>query len=115
MLPTVHNLFDDPTPDASREDIAELISAGGFTLEHILSRSEASPAGFWYDQPCDEWVALVRGSADMEFAEGSVDDGPTATLSLRAGDAITIPARLKHRVASVSSDAVWIALHFSKH
>jgi len=32
---------------------------------------------------------------------------------LKSGDFLTIPARARHRVESVSSDAIWLALHFS--
>jgi cupin 2 domain-containing protein len=31
---------------------------------------------------------------------------------LKAGDHLRIPAHLRHRVASVSDDALWLAVHF---
>lgn len=51
---------------------------------------------------------LVRGTATLEFAAPDAVE----SLDLHAGDGLTIPARLKHRVAEVSSDAVWVAVHF---
>ena len=33
------------------------------------------------------------------------------SLSLKAGDYLLIPARARHRVASCSQDALWLALH----
>ena len=81
------------------------VAAGArFRLEHIASNRAASPPGFWYDQDAAEWVALVRGRATLEF-----DDG---RLELVSGDSLLIPAHVKHRVATTSADAVWLALHY---
>jgi cupin 2 domain-containing protein len=75
-------------------------------LERIISRGQSSPEGFWYDQPEDEWVLLVRGAATLRFADSE-------TIDLSAGDYLFLPARRQHRVESVSVDAVWVALHVS--
>lgn len=110
MIPRVVNLFPaPPSPPQARpeaETFHPLIQTPSLRLEHIVSRGQASPDGFWYDQPHDEWVLLARGTAVLDFG----DDG---TLALNAGDSLTIPARHKHRVAKVSHDAVWLALHLS--
>ncbi len=102
MLPTIRNLFA-PNPGLEDERVASVIEGAGFRLEHIASNGAASAPGFWYDQPAPEWVALVRGHATLEFADGK--------LALQPGDSLVIPAHLKHRVASTSADAVWLALH----
>ena len=101
-LPTITNLLDNPPSD--QEQFCELLSAGSAKLEHIISHGQASDPDFWYDQDNNEWVALIQGTACLQFVEGA--------LSLKAGDCVTIPAHLKHRVANVSQDAVWLALHF---
>ena len=62
------------------------------------------PAGFWYEQTEDEWVVLLAGSAALAFEDGR-------TLALCAGDWVSLPARCRHRVESVSQDAVWLAVH----
>jgi len=36
------------------------------------------------------------------------------SLNLKAGDYLLIPAHEKHRVASCSQDARWLALHVTK-
>lgn len=91
-------------PAALATEQTELLASGArFRLEHILSASHASPPDFWYDQPQAEWAIVLAGSAELEFEEGKVTMG--------AGEALLIPAGLKHRVAR-SSDAVWLALHF---
>ena len=85
------------------EQITTLAVGTHFRFEHMLSGSYASPPDFWYDQAQAEWAVLLAGSATLEFEEGSV--------VMTAGEALLIPAHLKHRVAR-SSDAVWLALHF---
>jgi cupin 2 domain-containing protein len=106
--PEVRSLLDSSFPsDGEGERFESLLSGESFRLERILSRGTASPPDFWYDQSEEEWVLLVSGQARLEFeGEGMVD--------LCAGDALRIPARCRHRVASVSGDAVWLALHFSR-
>ena len=47
---------------------------------------------------------VLAGSAVLAFADGRV-------LALRAGDWTSLPARCRHRVESVSDDAVWLAVH----
>jgi cupin 2 domain-containing protein len=74
-------------------------------IERILSRAQASPEGFWYDQAQPEWVVLLRGSATLSFAGQD-------KMDLQAGDYLLIPAHLKHRVDRVSEDALWLAVHF---
>ena len=81
-----------------------LLRQDGLLLEQIVSHGKASPEGFWYDQSKPEWVALLRGTARLEFDDG---DRP-----LVAGDALLIPAHCRHRVAECSQDAIWLALHF---
>lgn len=73
-------------------------------VERIVSFGHASPPGFWYEQDEDEWVVLLVGSAVLAFADQHV-------LALRAGDWVSLPARCRHRVESVSLDAVWLAVH----
>lgn len=89
------------------EEISQLLAAGNeFKLERITSYGHPSPSGYWYDQEQDEWVALLQGKASLEFETGSI--------TLTAGNHLLIPAHCKHRVARVSVDAIWLALHFKK-
>ncbi|MBK8959444.1 MAG: cupin domain-containing protein [Proteobacteria bacterium] len=79
------------------------LASGSASASHpSLSGSHATP-GFWYDQAEDEWAILLAGSAALEFEEGVVE--------MSAGEALLIPAHVKHRVAR-SAQAVWLALHF---
>ena len=75
-------------------------------IERIVSTGQASPAGFWYDQPDDEFVVLLSGAAALRFEGGDVVD-------LKPGDWIEIAAHVRHRVESTQADppTVWLAVH----
>jgi cupin 2 domain-containing protein len=110
-LPIITRLLPDRNGSAV-EEVTDLLKNPAFRLEHLVSHGQASPVGFWYDQPQEEWVVLLRGTASLVFVEG---DSVVGTLDLVAGDSLTIPAHQRHRVETVSDDAVWIALHFNRH
>lgn len=103
MPPEVSQLLQLPAKQGE-EQFFPLLQSGSLRLERIVSHGQASPAGFWYDQPTPEWVALLNGSASLQFTDGSRE--------LVAGDALLIPAHCQHRVATCSADAIWLALHF---
>ncbi|MHB1372770.1 MAG: cupin domain-containing protein [Thauera sp.] len=92
-----------PSP-AAGEIFQTLFDHPGCRIERIVSHGHASAAGDWYDQDADEWVVLLSGDAVLQFDGGDV-------ARLKAGDWITIPAHCRHRVASTSPDAVWLAVH----
>jgi cupin 2 domain-containing protein len=79
----------------------------GLRIERIVSTGQASPPGFWYDQPDDEWVVLLTGGAGLRFAD---EDAPR---ELKPGDWLLIPARRRHRVEWTAEDqrTVWLAMH----
>ncbi len=91
----------------TKEEFHSLLEGKSFRLEQIVSHGECSPPGFWYDQEQEEWVTLLRGEATLAYDDGTQQ-------SLQSGDAVLIPAHRRHRVESVSCDAVWLALHFSR-
>jgi cupin 2 domain-containing protein len=98
------NLLAGSRSGRAAEEVTVLLQTQALRLERIASYGHANPPGFWYDQPEEEWVTLLRGTATLVFAEG-------ATLELAAGDCLTIHAHARHRVEKVSDDAVWLALH----
>ncbi|MFJ2992959.1 cupin domain-containing protein [Pandoraea sp. NPDC087047] len=111
LLPET-NLFaglpSHPYP-AAAEQFDTLVARPGMRVERIVSTGQASPAGFWYDQPQHEWVVLLTGSAGLVFA-----DAPGQTLVLRPGDAVTIAAGRQHRVewTAQGETTVWLAIHY---
>ena len=102
------NLLED-LPDAADAEMFEtLVSAEHLRIERIVSRGQITPPGEWYDQPEHEWVTVLRGHARVMTADG-------AERALRAGDAMLIPAHVRHRVSWTDPDqeTVWLAVHFS--
>ena len=110
----MENIFNMPAsiPEEIVETIHEsALPAGGghrVRIERILSAGQASPEGFWYDQPENEWVLLVQGEARLAFDDGAAD------ISLKAGDYVMILAHRRHRVEYTSSEppCVWVCVFF---
>jgi cupin 2 domain-containing protein len=103
------NLFVGIDQDAAEERIDRLVSQRGIVIERIVSTGQVSPEGFWYDDPRDEWVLLVTGSAALQFeADGSV------RRQLLPGDYVHIPAHSRHRVAWTDETVptVWLTVYF---
>lgn len=85
----------------------ELASGMGCRVERIVSTGQVTPAGQWYDQDDDEWVALLQGEARLLWENGSES-------ALLPGDWLLIPAHVRHRVVHTSAEppCVWLAVHF---
>ncbi len=107
MTPSSGNLFGAIPERLATEEITTLLSLAGLRIERIVSRGQASPPGFWYDQPQAEWVIVLAGRAELRFE----DDG--ATLRMGPGDWLHIPAHRRHRVESTdpAQATVWLAVH----
>jgi cupin 2 domain-containing protein len=103
-----HNVFGSIPRAAPEEQVATLLDAQNVRIERIVSFGQASPPGFWYDQPRAEWVVILSGSAGLRFE----DEADTRTL--RAGDFLLIAARRKHRVEWTQKDeaTIWLAVHY---
>ena len=104
------NLFAGLPPAGPQEHFDTLLDHPAARIERIASFAQASPQGFWYDQPGDEWVLLAAGRAELilEQADGTRE---TVAVALEAGDWIFIPAHRRHRVESTGDDAIWLAVH----
>ena len=96
-------------PDKLSEEYFELLlKTSSFRLERIVSLGHSTPEGEWYDQPEDEWVALLQGCARL------ILEGQPEEMTLRPGDTLLIPAHCRHRVTWTDPEqaTVWVALHF---
>jgi cupin 2 domain-containing protein len=102
------SLFGNIPATLAAELVQTLATGKGMRIERIVSRGHRSPPGFWYDQPDDEWVALLKGEARLRF---EADD---RVMHLRPGDYVNIPAHEKHRVdwTMEESDTVWLAVFY---
>ncbi|MGF1546851.1 MAG: phosphoribosylaminoimidazole carboxylase [Thiotrichales bacterium] len=92
---------------ADAEHFDTLYSQPGVRIERILSWGQASPPGFWYDQPHAEWVALLQGAARLRFAD-EADARP-----LVPGNFVLIAAHRRHRVdwTDPHQTTIWLAVH----
>jgi cupin 2 domain-containing protein len=106
-LPPPRNLFADLPASRAREAFEALLETPHLRLERIVSFGQATPAGEWYEQDADEWVALLQGGA------GLLCEGEAEPRVLAPGDWVLIPAHTRHRVAWTAPDGptVWLALH----
>jgi cupin 2 domain-containing protein len=104
----VANLFLTDAEPTREENVETVIETDHFRLERIVSTGQATPAGQWYDQETNEWVALLSGSAGLLF------EGESRVRVMRPGDCVLIPARRRHRVEWTDPDqkTIWLALHY---
>ena len=104
----MNNLFSNLQCDSSKELVELLVNEKTVRIERIVSRGQASPDGFWYDQPQSEWVTVLRDRARLLFA------GDEETVELGPGDFINIPAHSRHRVQGTTPDepTVWLAVFY---
>jgi cupin 2 domain-containing protein len=102
------NLFSNIPSERAVEVSESVLDAGNLRIERIVSYGQASPEGFWYDQPQHEWVMLLAGAARLRFESS---DEP---VELRPGDYVHIPAHARHRVERTSSSGptIWLAVHY---
>ena len=103
------NLFAGIPAQLPAELIDVLWRAGPARVERIVSRGHATRPGEWFDQDTDEWVVLLTGAAGLRI------DGQSDVVTLRPGDHLVLPARLRHRVEWTAADVetVWLAVHVS--
>ncbi len=97
-----------PLPASAEEVFEEILRRDGVKIERIVSRGQASPEGFWYDQETHEWVLVLRGQAGLEL------EGRDSVVELGPGDFLDLPAHCRHRVAWTAADepTVWLAVHY---
>ena len=104
MTITARNIFTSAGAPPGLEQCLTLLESARVRVERIVSNAHSSPAGFWYDQPEDEWVMVLRGQATLEFNDGE-------SVAMRAGDHVTIAGHVRHRVSETDAETVWLAVH----
>lgn len=102
------NLLNDLPADLRDEHLSQLFTGKSFRIERIVSLGHASPRGFWYDQPQDEWVVVLQGEARLLFEDEA------KPRVMKPGDHLHIVSHRKHRVEWTTPDGptVWLAIHF---
>ena len=104
----MNNLFAIPEstgrPDGPELFQALLTGPSGLLVERIVSHSQTTPEGQWYDQERDEWVVVLEGEARLHYVDGS-------EIRLGRGDHLFLPKHCRHRVAYTSAPCDWLAVH----
>lgn len=99
------NLLQLPT-ELPAEEWVETLAAGqtGVRIERIVSTGQTSG---WYNQQEAEFVAVLAGSATLEYRGG-------AQVHLGVGNALLLPPHCEHRVARTSSQppCVWLCVFY---
>jgi cupin 2 domain-containing protein len=103
----MHNIFDCIPENLEAEVFERLIDGDGLRIERIISKGHSSPEAGWYDQDNNEWLIVLKGEAILEFSE-------EASIHLKTGDFINIPAHKKHRVewTDPGTETIWLAVHY---
>ena len=104
----MNNLLANIPGELTDELTETLLAAESVRIERIVSRGQASPAGFWYDQDEHEWVVQLSGAATIRI------EGVEQPLEMKPGDCINLPAHQRHRVEWTASDqpTVWLAVFY---
>jgi cupin 2 domain-containing protein len=103
MTVQVKSIFHDLPEPSDQEELSILFQNPRATIERIVSQSDSSPPGFWYDQDEDEWVMVLRGEATLEFEGGEL-------VRMKEGDHVTIPRHVRHRVQQTDPETIWLAV-----
>jgi cupin 2 domain-containing protein len=104
------NLFGEVPAQLPEELFQILVVGEGTRIERIVSKGHVSPPGYWYEQPENEWVMVVKGEAKLRFEK---DD---RMVHLVAGDYVNIEAHERHRVEWTREDVetVWLAVFYQE-
>ena len=97
----IYELPELPFPD----EITTILAANGdIRIERIVSAGHTSG---WYEQAETEFVALLEGSAVIEYGNGNL-------AAMSRGDTLLINPYEKHRVKYTSSEppCVWLCVFY---
>jgi cupin 2 domain-containing protein len=105
-VPPTFNLLSPLPAGGPDEVVTNLLDSANARIERIVSRGQASPEGFWYEEDTAEWVLVLAGTAAVEI------EGEAEERALGQGDCLFIPARRRHRVSWTDPDrpTVWLAV-----
>ena len=107
MNNNVKNIFTGVPGKLDEEFFEDILNTDDFRVERIVSQAHASPKDFFYDQDENEFVLLLRGSAQISFESGS-------PIIMKPGDHIVISAHQKHRVDWTDSNeqTFWLTIFY---
>lgn len=103
----VENYFSGFLKSHSKENYYDLLKNKKFVLEKIVSKGYATPRNVWLLEDKNEFVLLLKGTAELLFENG-------VTTKLKEGDYFIIPSGIKHKVIKTSKKPLcyWLTLHY---
>ena len=103
----IKNIFKSIPKEIKEELFEELIRSDNCKIERIISKCHATEAGKWYEQEKNEFVLLLKGSAELLFF-------PDKIINMKPGDYINIPCCVKHRVEKTDAkkETIWLAVFY---
>ena len=114
------NIFAKIPKKLSRELFNTILSKKNIKIERIISKNNITPKGKWYNQDKNEFVILLKGSAELLFFPDKKypNDAKQEILhkghkiKMKTGDYINIPAHIKHRVDKTGKKTIWLAVFY---
>ena len=102
------NLYSNLPDSVDEEFFDPIIISESCKIERIISKGHRSPDNAWYDQDKNEWVMVLKGSAELEF------ENDNKILKMIPGDHVNIPAHCRHRVewTDPNAETIWLAIHY---
>lgn len=102
------NLFANIPEHLDYELTSKLLRDRSVRIERIVSRGQASPPDYWYDQTEHEWVVVLTGKATLKI-EGQTE------MILGPGDTLYLPAHTRHRVewTDPQQNTIWLAVFWT--
>ena len=98
------NIFDLPELPLAEELSTVLAENNNVRIVRTISTGQTTD---WYDQDETEFVALLQGSAVIEYENGR-------SVNLEKGDMLLIKPHEKHRVSYTSTEppCVWLCVFY---
>jgi cupin 2 domain-containing protein len=102
-----NNIMESLPSDRTAEVFEQIVDCRTVRIERIISNGHISPEHGWYDQDENEWVMVIKGSACLEFEDGT-------HCHLSPGDYINILAHTKHKVTYTDKNdtTIWLAVFY---
>ena len=101
----VKNIFSNISSNTKDEILETLVRNESCKIERIISNTHSTEKNKWYDQDKNEFVLLLKGSAELLFF-------PNELIKLKEGDYLIIPSHKKHRVEKTAEETIWLTVFY---
>ncbi len=103
----VKNILKNIPKSLPNELFEKILQSKNCKIERIISKGHVTPKEKWYDQNENEWIILIKGSAELLLENNK-------TIKMQEGDYINIPAHTKHRLEKTDpkKETIWLAVFY---